>query len=294
MNNGFSTIGLGGKQGDPRVRDTLIRLADFAEGRGHPVMIERGVLEPRDESGRRVAPLEEVARHADLAISVGGDGTLLHAARTMAPRGVPLVGINLGRLGFLADIPSNRMIEALEQILRGEYQEEERFLLRVDIGPGEAVHTSATALNDVVVHKWNVARLIELELFIGGRFVEAQRSDGIIVSTPTGSTGYALSGGGPLLMPSLDALVLVPVCPHRLGNRPMVVDGGSTVEILVCGQTESAHVRVTCDGQTILSVAPDDRIRIRKADRGIRLIHPRDHDHFNILRAKLGWGEHPR
>ncbi len=293
MSDIFPTIGIAAKQGSDAVCATLLRLVRFIKTRGHRVIIERESMALMAGEEADSATLEEIARRADLAISVGGDGTLLHVARTLAQHGVPLVGINLGRLGFLADIPSHEMIDALEQILQGRYLEDRRFLVRVEIGKNGDVRCGATAVNDVVVHKWNLARLIELETWIGGRFFDTQRSDGLIISTPTGSTAYALSGGGPLLLPSLNALVLVPICPHRLGNRPTVVDADSKIEILVCGQTEPEHVRVSCDGQTLLSVERGERIRIRKDRHPIRLIHPTQHDHFGILRAKLGWGDPP-
>jgi len=290
----FPTIGLIAKLEDGIVRETLTHLVDFLEARGHRLLVEdeSGELLENGEMAR--GSLEELGGQIDLAITIGGDGTLLRVARTLAPHDVPLLGINLGRIGFLADIPSQRMREALEQILQGELIEEQRFLLRVDIGDSVSPRLSNTALNDVVVHKWNIARLIELETRIQGRFVDAQRSDGLIVATPTGSTAYALSGGGPLLLPSLYAVVVVPICPHRLGNRPIVVDADSMIEIRVCGSTSSEHVRVTCDGQTILTPETDEPIRIQRAEHPVRLIHPKDHDHFDILRHKLGWGEHPR
>jgi NAD+ kinase len=149
------------------------------------------------------------------------------------------------------------------------------------------------ALNDVVIHKWNIARMIEFETYVDGRFVYTQRSDGLIVSTPTGSTAYALSGGGPLMQPGLNVMVLVPICPHTLSNRPIVISADSEVQIVVCG-THHEHVRVTCDGQTNVPVGSRDRICIRKDDHQIRLVHPRGHDHFDLLRAKLGWGQHPQ
>ncbi len=289
----FPTIGIAAKQRDDAIPDTLHRLVRFIQGRGHRLIIERETLDLLPGTGLAGDTLEEIAREADLAISVGGDGTLLHVARAMAPHRVPVLGINLGRLGFLADIPSRQMIDSLAQILQGEFLEDSRFLLRVEIGREAGVRSSATALNDVVVHKWNLARLVELETLIDGRFLDVQRSDGLIVSTPTGSTAYALSGGGPLLLPALNALVLVPICPHRLGHRPVVIDADSAVEVRVCARTDAEHVRVSCDGQILLTLQDDECVRIRKAEHPIRLIHPKAHDHFGILRAKLGWGEAP-
>jgi NAD+ kinase len=234
-------------------------------------------------------PKPELARRCDLAVVVGGDGSFLNAAREMVGEDIPLVGVNLGRLGFLVDISPERMLQALGSILQGRYIEDPRFLLEARIG--ERHHE--LALNDVVLHKWNIARMIEFETWVDGHYVDSQRSDGIILSTPTGSTAYALSGGGPLLQPSLDAIVLVPICPHRLSNRPIVVHGNSEIVIDTSGRTDHEHVRVTCDGQTSLRLEPGEKLVVRKHPLPIRLFHPQDHDHFDLLRAKLGWGGHP-
>jgi NAD+ kinase len=184
-------------------------------------------------------------------------------------------------------------VEGLHQILSGNYEEEQRLLLRATVGTEAGPSQPMLALNDVVIHKWNIARMIEFETYVDGRFVYTQRSDGLIVSTPTGSTAYALSGGGPLMQPGLNVMVLVPICPHTLSNRPIVISADSEVQIVVCG-THHEHVRVTCDGQTNVPVGSRDRICIRKDDHQIRLVHPRGHDHFDLLRAKLGWGQHPQ
>ena len=287
MPEAFQKIGLIGKQGDPSPSSTLLHLSHFLLERGHDVLLENATAERAPSLQLPTGNLDEIGSACDLAIVVGGDGTMLHTARALADHDVPVLGINLGRLGFLADVSPNEMKKVLGQVLQGRFSEDRRFLLQVQV---DAYRESA--LNDVVIHKWNTARMIEFETYIDGSFVDAQRSDGLIVSTPTGSTAYALSGGGPLVYPSLNAILLVPICPHTLSNRPMVIDGDSEIEILVCGHTESDHVRVTCDGQSCL---PLDglRIRIRQHPNKVRLIHPEGYDHYNILRAKLGWGEHP-
>lgn len=284
----FNTIGLIGKHGDPKPHNSLDRLSRFLLDRGHRVLLEE-TADQRLAGGRvQTASLEQIGRSCDLAIIVGGDGTLLHTARNLADHKVPLLGVNLGRLGFLADVSPDNMTTTLEQVFNGHYSEEQRALLRAEIDGRRE-----TALNDVVIHKWNTARMIEFEIHIDDSFVDTQRSDGLIISTPTGSTAYALSGGGPLMHPGLDATLLVPICPHRLSNRPIVVSGDSIIEIRVCRHTEPEHVRVTCDGQSCLSLT-NNTITVRKHSRQVHLIHPEGHDHFNLLRAKLGWGEHPR
>jgi len=290
MPNAFNTIGLIGKFGDPGVGDTLTQLAQFLQEGQHEVLLDETTAEVLPNHGLPTASRHDIGRRCDLVIIVGGDGTLLNAARTLAGLDVPLLGINLGRLGFLVDISPDQMTARLADILGGEYQEEHRILLHTTIHhEGEEVSESE-AFNDVVVHKWEVARMIEVETYIDGQYLTTMRSDGLIVSTPTGSTAYALSGGGPILHPTLDAMVLVPICPHTMSNRPIVIDGKSTVEIVVSDSPHS-HAQVTCDGQINLGLVSGDRIVIRKHDHVVRLVHPPGHDHFNILRAKLHWGE---
>ncbi|MEL6710813.1 MAG: NAD(+) kinase [Pseudomonadota bacterium] len=234
-------------------------------------------------------PADMLAAQSDLAIVVGGDGTLLRSAHQFVHAGVPLLGVNLGRLGFLVDISPDEMLTVLTAVLRGEYQQEERFLLSCTIGD----QSPQLALNDVVLHKWHIARMLEFQLWLDGTLLDTQRSDGLIVATPTGSTAYALSGGGPLLAPGLDAMALVPICPHTLGNRPLVVNRESMITMAICGRTDPAHVRVTCDGQVSLCLSADEQVRISQYHVPVRLLHPADYDHYTILRTKLGWGEQP-
>ena len=288
FNPQFRHIGLIAKPGDLRLVPTLASLRVFLLKKGLEVHLAPSAARALGLE-EHAMPKKELARISDLAIVVGGDGTFLHAAREIVSEDIPLVGINLGRLGFLVDISPEQMIDALGSILQGEYIEDRRFLLEASIGDRH----HQLALNDVVLHKWNIARMIEFETRVDGHFVDSQRSDGIIVSTPTGSTAYALSGGGPLLQPSLDAMVLVPICPHRLSNRPIVIHGNSEIVIDTSGHTDHEHVRVTCDGQTSLRMEEGEKLVIRKYPRSLRLFHPLDHDHFDLLRAKLGWGGHP-
>lgn len=288
----FRIVGIIGKQGDPtRVGVTLRRLSEHLDRRGLELLLD---VESARLLGRPAAeglPIEALGARSDLVIVVGGDGTLLHAARAMAAHQVPLLGINLGRLGFLVDVSPADIESALDAILAGEYQTDARALLSAVVVAGSEPQRVYSALNDVVIHKWNTARLIEFETYIDGIFVNAQRSDGLIIATPTGSTAYALSGGGPLVDPSLDAILLVPVCPHDLSNRPLVVPGQSRIEIRVCGH-DHGHVQVTCDGQTDLPLPRESSIRVARHDERACLLHPKGHDHYQILRAKLGWGGH--
>ncbi len=286
----FATIGVIAKQGETvKTRQAVQHLAACLRQRRLAVRFDplaaALTTEPADLALDPVA----MGEACDLVITVGGDGTLLGAARALASSGVPLLGINLGRLGFLADLPTDALETCLDPILAGEFDAEERFLLAARVNGDPPL----LALNDVVIHKWNTARMIELETLIDGSFVNRQRGDGIIVATPTGSTAYALSGGGPLIHPALDAIALVPICPHTLSNRPLVVGGHSRIEIRADSAHDQGHVIVTCDGQADVFLTADSSVRIERAPHPIRLLHPRGHDHFQILRAKLGWAGHP-
>jgi NAD+ kinase len=287
----FKSIGLIGKYGDPGVVDTLGGLADYLRGRELQVLLDQETAAGIPGAGLEVASRTALAKRCDLAIVVGGDGTLLNAARTFADSGVPVLGVNLGRLGFLVDVSPAEMTARLDEILAGRYIEEERFLLHAQVWRDAGVIAEADALNDVVVHKWDVARMIEFETHIDGEFVNTHRADGIIIATPTGSTAYALSGGGPIVHPTLNAIVLVPICPHTLSDRPVVVDAASRIDIVVgSGGTQA---QVTSDGQISERLQPGDRVSVARKDRRLRLIHPSGHDYFAILRAKLRWGGTP-
>jgi len=283
----FHHIGIIAKQhADARVVTTVARALNHLSAQGVQTSIEQTTASLLQRSDG--VSLDHLGERCDLVLVIGGDGTFLHAARRLAEQDVALVGINLGRLGFLVDILPDEIEPRLEQILSGAYVADTRILLDARIGAQAAPER---ALNDIVIHKWNSVRMIEFETYIDGQFVNAQRSDGLIVSTPTGSTAYALSGGGPLLNPRLDALLLVPICPHTLSNRPLVVPGGSRIEIRI-RNLEPEQVRLTCDGQVDLPLESDSSIQIERSRRRVRLLHPRDHNHYRILRAKLGWGGH--
>lgn len=291
MSKPFKTIGIIGKYGDPGANDTVMRLSAILIDYGCDVLLD-------SETAKRIPnhnlpTIEQAAFGAqcDLAITIGGDGTLLNTARNMVDSEVPILGINLGRLGFLVDISPDEMAARMKEILQGEYEEEHRILLSCTIEHQDGTVSKSDAFNDVVIHKWEVARMIETETYINGRFLNYMRSDGLIVSTPTGSTAYALSGGGPILEPSMDAMILVPICPHTMSYRPIVLEGDSEVEINVISQPHS-HAQVTCDGQINLGVVSGDVVKIRKKDKVVKLIHPHKHNHYEILRAKLRWGEH--
>ena len=266
--------------------ETVVR---FLESRGISPILDEYCAELVPDSGLKKANMQKLSQECDLAIAIGGDGTMLRAASLLVDHDVPLLGINLGRLGFLTDVPADSVEEQLGEILDGNFVEDVRFQLHCEVNRNGEVIMENDAFNDVIIQKWNIAKLIELETHVNGTLVHNQRADGMIVSTPTGSTAYALSGGGPILHPSLDALVLVPICPHSLSNRPIVIDGNSIVDLVV-GTPEIDHARLSCDGEIVLELMAADRVQIRKKDRMVRLIHPAHHNHFNTLRNKLRWG----
>ncbi len=290
MDDCFKKIGVIGKYQDPRVKEEMRNLCQYLTTKEREVFIDSITAENVSDMGYAVLNRHELGERVDLCIVVGGDGTLLNAARGLSNYDIPLLGYNLGRLGFLTDISPETMQEQLDKILAGEYIEEPRGLLHTSIYRQAELINQSCAFNDVVVHKWNGARMLEYDTFIDGLFINSSRSDGLIVSTPTGSTGYALSGGGPILHPSLHAIVLVPICPHTMTFRPIVVYADSEVEIIVkdCNQSEA---QVTCDGQINLGLQAEDKIVIRRHKHLIRLIHPKSYDYYAILRAKLHWGK---
>nr|VFK04075.1 MAG: NAD+ kinase [Candidatus Kentron sp. H]VFK07675.1 MAG: NAD+ kinase [Candidatus Kentron sp. H] len=286
--NVFKNIGLIGKQGDDRIEHTLTKLISFLGTQPVNVLIDAESVPEHLRKQAIATDRGALAENCDLVVVVGGDGTFLRAARALADCNARVLGINLGRLGFLADIMPTEITGSLQTIFQGNFQEEQRFLLNAVIVRDNQPVFEAIVLNDVVAHKWHIARLIAFEAYIDAHLVYSQRADGLIVSTPTGSTAYALSSGGPILHPNLDAIALVPICPHTLSNRPIVVDGKSRIQI-VLETNERVEASVTCDGQTSIDLEPGDRIFIQKRDRCLRLIHPVGHDYYSTLRSKLNW-----
>jgi len=291
MNSPFERIGLIGKADDRHVSATLRTLSALLERRHLQIQVDEGVADMLADSACPVVTRETLARQCDLAIVVGGDGTLLNAARSLADTGCAVLGVNLGRLGFLVDVSPEDMDTQIDSILDGDFIEEPRTLLHAAVTRGGEPIGDSTALNDVIVNKKDIARMIELDTWIDGHFLNRNRSDGLIVATPTGSTAYALSGGGPILHPGLDAITLVPICPHPLSNRPIVINHDSRIEIVIHEGTLQAQI--SCDGQVNLTLDPGDRVTVRRHDHDLRLIHPPGHDYFDVLRRKLRWSEQP-
>ena len=231
--------------------------------------------------------LNQLVTDVDLVISLGGDGTLLTAARAMAGINIPLLGINLGRLGFLADVSFENFESYIDAVMEGRYSVEERFLIEGRFFEGDKLLSTNIALNDIILHSYESSSMIEYEISSGGDLIHIQRSDGVIVTTPTGSTAYALSGGGPIMHPSLNTLAIVPICPHTLSNRPIVLPADQPIE--VCLGKDSMIAKVSYDGHSTAIVNTENRVHITRYSKPLTLLHPEDYDYFQVLRAKLYW-----
>ncbi len=281
----FGCVALAGRHATPGIGEPLLRLANFLQRRGLTVLLEAETARHASFPGFRAATVAEFGRCADVAIVVGGDGTMLSIARQVAPFDIPVIGVNQGRLGFLTDVPLSQMETAIGAMLDGRYVEERRTLLDTQIAGGRAF-----ALNDVVVNRGIGGSMIEYRVEIDGRFVYAMRADGLIVATPTGSTAYALSAGGPIIAPEVPALALVPVAPHALTHRPVAVHESAVIAITIQrGPDASVH----CDGQSRFPLSEGDCVTIRRAEHAARFLHPENHDYFAMLRSKLHWSATP-
>jgi NAD+ kinase len=234
-------------------------------------------------------PEAELGRRADLMIAVGGDGTLLYAAGLVARHRVPLLGINRGRLGFLTDVMPQDMLGCVDAALEGRLEADERPLLAACLRQAGGVIAEALALNDVVLQKLATGRMLDFETRVGGRYVNTHAGDGIVIASATGSTAYALSCGGPIIEPNLDALVMAPICPHTLSDRPIVVSARALIEIELL-QRPDTRAQVTCDGTILGEIVPGDRLEVKPAGERITLLHPPGHDYYRLLRSKLHWG----
>lgn len=288
MKPDFKTIALIGKYNSPTGARSLVRLAEFLQARGHEVFMTCHTADTCAIEGYEVCPLCEIGARAELAIVMGGDGTMLSIARNLVDFRIPIIGVNQGHLGFLADVSLDTMFTTLDEMLSGEYVAEERILLEASVERADDVLMATYAFNDVVVSKSTMGRLIEFEVYIDNQFVYSQRADGLVVSTPTGSTAYALSAGGPILHPTLEAVAMVPICPHTLSARPIAVNSRAEIEINLIQATDA---RVHFDGQRHADLQIGDRVVIRRASHTVRLLHPSGHNYYDTLRQKLHWGE---
>ena len=289
MSRIYNTIGLIGKPNHEGASATITALYQFLTDHDYKVLIESSVAPSINIDKLAINTLIEIGNKADLAIVVGGDGYMLGAARVLSCFNIGVIGVNRGNLGFLTDLSPDELIEPLKEILLGNSRSEQRFVIEAEVYRHGKLKSSNSAVNEAVLHAGKVASMIEFEVYIDGSFMFSQRSDGLIVSTPTGSTAYSMSAGGPILTPNLNALSLVPMFPHTLTSRPIVVDGNSEIKLVLANENYE-NLQVSCDGHVILAVMPGDEVIIRKSENTLRLIHPLDHDYFNVLRSKLSWG----
>lgn len=290
MKRFFNTVGLIGKANHNGTSDTITLLHDILSGLGYEVLVEERVAGSLPDNTYQSTGLMELGEQCDLAIVVGGDGNMLGAARVLARFNIAVVGVNRGNLGFLTDLSPDSLEPQLTALLDGKFHTEQRFLLKAEVHRHKELKSANSAVNEVVLHPGKVAHMIEFEVSIDEQFVYRQRSDGLIVSSPTGSTAYSLSGGGPILSPDLNAITLVPMFPHTLSSRPLVVGGDSQVKLKIPDEAPEA-VQISCDGQITLEVLPGDEVIIRKSSDTLRLLHPLCHNYYEVLRSKLGWSE---
>jgi NAD+ kinase len=288
MQASFKKIGLAGRSRQRGLTGVLRQLLELLQPLGLEVVLENTLGDVLTDHKQRLASLEEIGEQVDLVIVVGGDGSLLSAARTLAKFSIPVLGVNRGRLGFLTDITPDDMAQQIPEVLKGNYEQESRFLLHTEVRRDGQEVGRGDALNDVVVNSGSSAQMIEFELYINDTFVYRQRADGLIVSTPTGSTAYSLSGGGPIMHPALDAIVLVPMFPHALSSRPIVVDGGSEIRLDILARNR-IHPPVTCDGQANMKARPGDSVHICKHPHRLTLLHPLGNNFYASCRDKLRW-----
>jgi NAD+ kinase len=269
-------------------RSALEDIAQFLHRQGCEVALERETANNTGLSDYPVLGVEQIGAQCDLGLVLGGDGTMLGIGRRLAPHGVPLIGINQGRLGFITDIALEGYQSVLKPMLEGQYEEESRAMMQASVMRDGRCVFSATAMNDVVVNRGATTGMVELRVEVDGRFVANQRADGLIIATPTGSTAYALSAGGPLLHPSIAGWLLVPIAPHTLSNRPIVLsDRGEVAIELVAGRDASANF----DMQSLASLLHGDRIVVRRSPHQVRFLHPQRWSYFDTLRRKLHWNE---
>lgn len=288
----FSTIALIGKYQSPDVAESVLQLAAFLRGRGVGVLIEQGTASAIGVGGDfALATYEDIGARADLAVVLGGDGTMLNTARRLAAHEVPLVGVNQGRLGFLTDIAREDACERIAEIIDGRHVAERRSMLAAEVLRGDERVFHTLALNDVVINKGDLGRMIEFDLAIDGEFVYTQRSDGMIVSTPTGSTAYALSSNGPILHPRVGGIAIVPLCPHALTARPVTLPDDCRVDLTLLPPHDAS---IHFDGQARFDARAGDCLRITRSPLQVRLLHPEGYSYFAMLREKLHWSAAPR
>jgi NAD+ kinase len=293
MTSQFKNVGLWGRLCEASVAEPALAIVAHMRSRGTDVFLPEQEGIPAELSDVTCLPTQELPGAVDLMVAIGGDGTLLHAARGVARQSVPLLGINLGRLGFLTDISPQHMEQTIDAILGGDFVEESRLMLQARISGDENGSESMLALNDVVLKTGQTGHMQDFSTFVDGEYVNTHGGDGLIVATATGSTAYALSCGGPIIQPNVDALVIVPICPHTLSDRPLVVRASSQIEVRVRPRFDD-RPQVACDGESLGEMGADDVLQINVADETVKLLHPHDLNYYELLRSKLSWGHSNR
>lgn len=288
MSYPFKTIALIGKHNNKDIAVLILDLARYLEEMDYEVYIDHLTASYLSTTEYKALTVEEIGRQADLAVVMGGDGTMLNIARILASHDVPLIGINQGRLGFLTDLSTDSMRETLNEMLQGQYTTERRMLLYAEVIRDDENVFNALAFNDIVLYRGMSSGMVEFQIRINHEYVNTMRSDGLIVATPNGSTAYALSSGGPILHPSLDLIELVPICPHTLSNRPIIVGPDANLEVHMLSSLDS---RVHCDSHSSFDLEQSDRIIVRRFPKTVRLLHSVHYSYYRMLREKLGWSE---
>ncbi|UAJ66216.1 NAD(+) kinase [Candidatus Schneideria nysicola] len=286
----FRTIGIIGHLSHPKILSTHKILYHWLIKKGMNVIIEHDIAKNLNLIRANIGNVSKIGQHADLAIIIGGDGNMLSAARKLALYDAKIIGVNRGNLGFLTDLDPFSLKKQLSNVLLGKYYNEKRFLLEVEVCRRDTkINKIKTVINEIVLHSAKIAQMIEFEVYIDKLFAFSQRSDGLIISTPTGSTAYSLSAGGPILIPTLDAIVLVPMFPHTLSSRPLVVNSTSTIQLKFI--KKKLDLRITCDNQITLPIKKEEEIFIKRSKCSLNLIHPHNYNYFNTLSSKLGWSK---
>jgi len=283
----YSTVGLIVKISDDSVSSTLAAVHQHLHDMGLATVLEHSTQGMLDDI--ETVDMTALGEICDVAVIIGGDGTLLNAARALVDHKVPLIGVNRGRLGFLVDVPPDGDFDDLTQILKGQSISEERFLLEARVMRDGEVQASSYAFNDVVIRVKDLLQIMDFDILIDDRLVTHQRADGVVVATPSGSTAYSLSNGGPIVGPSIHAVVLQPICPHTLTSRPLMVDANSSIRVHLW-DADVKTVQVICDGQVYSNATLGDMIEIKCKKQRITLLHPPKYDYHQILREKLNWG----
>lgn len=301
MNKKFNSIGILGRPRDSEALATHHMLYHWLKSENYTVIVEREIADALSLRDVTTASLKDIGSQSDLAIVVGGDGNMLGAARILAQYDIKVIGVNRGNLGFLTDLSPDNVQKELSEVLKGEYLTERRFLLETQVKSSLTLiepnnsscprtpNLTGTAINEMVLHPEKVAHMIEFEVWIDDLFAFSQRSDGLIIATPTGSTAYSLSAGGPILTPTLEAILLVPMFPHTLSARPLVINSNS--KICLKFKNSNHDLKISCDSQTVLSIGNDQEVVIYKSAHHLNLIHPKDYIYINRLNTKLGWSK---